>query len=99
MPSHQNRQRRLVTTAEVVLQQLSIGQPCPVAQPHPAKVLDHLAHLAGRHFVSLVKAKLALYGITTRTGPFDARLFAEGRGPPANQPDAVDRAGMTAFCD
>ena len=78
VPPHQGCKSRLVTAAEVVLQQLPIGQPRPIPQKHrPAKVLDDLAHLAGRHVVSLVRATLALYLTTTRTGPFDAFFSAK----------------------
>ena len=50
MPLNNGRKCRLVTTADVVLQQLPIGQSCPIPQKHrPAKVLDDLAHLVGRH--------------------------------------------------
>jgi uncharacterized protein (TIGR02996 family) len=83
MPPHQGCQSRLVTTAEVVHQQLPIGQPRPLAQKHrPAQVLENLAHLAVRHGVSLVQATLALYGTITRTGSFDAFF---GCAPGANQ--------------
>ncbi len=36
MPTHQDCQRRLVPMADVVLQQLPIGQLCPLAQKHGA---------------------------------------------------------------
>src|SRR5438045_804445 len=53
MPLHKGRQSRLVTTAEVVLQQLPIGPSCPIPQKHrPAKVLDNLAQLSSRHVPS-----------------------------------------------
>src|SRR5262249_42342100 len=72
MPAHQGGQRRLVPAAEVVLQQLPIGQARPTPQKHgPAQVLEDLARLACRHVVSLGEAKLAFYLTTTRTGLFD----------------------------
>src|SRR4029077_5891575 len=62
MPLHKVGRSRLITTADVVLQQLLIGQSCPIAQKHrPAKVLDNPAPLSGRHIASLVAAKFALY--------------------------------------
>jgi hypothetical protein len=46
---------RIFSAAEEALQQLPIGQPCPIAQKHrPAKVLDDLTHLAVRHVPSWV---------------------------------------------
>jgi hypothetical protein len=54
MPTHQGFHGRLVTTADVFLQQLRIGQPRPILEKCcPAKVLEDLAPLAGRHVVSL----------------------------------------------
>src|SRR5260370_10746355 len=53
MPQHQGGERRLVTTAEVVLHQLPIGAPCPVAPHRPAKVLDNPVQLFGGHVRSL----------------------------------------------
>jgi hypothetical protein len=87
MPLHKGRKSHLVTTADVVLQQLLIGQSCPI--PHkrrPAKVLDKPAQLSGRHITSLVTAKLVLYLTTTGSGPFDPPFLAHARGWPANQP-------------
>jgi hypothetical protein len=41
MPLHKGRKSRLIATADVLLQQLPIGQPCPIFAKHrPAKVLD-----------------------------------------------------------
>jgi hypothetical protein len=87
IPSHQDCQSRLVTAAAEFLQQLPIGQPSTLAQKRrSAKVVDDFAQLASRHIVSLVRAKLALYLITTRKAPFDARFLAGSPGgPPANQ--------------
>jgi hypothetical protein len=63
----------LFTPADVVREQLPIGQPRPIAQKHcPAEVLDDLVPLAGRHVVSLVRLPRALYLTTARAGPFDA---------------------------
>jgi hypothetical protein len=54
MSAHQGCNSGFVTAAEVVLQQLPIGQPSPITHKHgPAKVLDDLAHLAGRHLILL----------------------------------------------
>src|SRR5579864_8850031 len=98
MPLHKGRKSRLVTTADVVLQQLPIGQPYAIPQKHrPAKVLDNPAQLSGRHIASLVAAKLALYLTTTGSRPFDPPFLAEARGWAGIQPVAADGAGITAF--
>ena len=79
MPLHKGRKSRLVTTADVVLQQLLIGQSCPIPQKHrPAKVLDNPARSSGRHITSLVTAKLALYLTTTGSRAFDPPFFGSG---------------------
>jgi hypothetical protein len=45
MPPHKGCKSRLVMAADVVLQQLPVGQTRPVLQKHhPAKVLDDLDH-------------------------------------------------------
>jgi hypothetical protein len=50
MPMHKGCKSHLIMAADVVLQQLPIGQPRPISQKHhPAKVLDDFARLAGRH--------------------------------------------------
>jgi hypothetical protein len=73
MPAHQGCQSRLFAAAEVVLQQLPIGQTRSVPQKRRlAQVLEDLAHRVVRHAVSLVGATLTLYLPITRTGPFDA---------------------------
>ena len=55
MPSHKGRKSRLVAAANVVRKQLPIGQARTIPQKdHPAKVLDDLAHLIGRHLLSFV---------------------------------------------
>jgi hypothetical protein len=72
MPPHKGCKSRLVTAANIILQELPIGQPRTVTQKHrPAKVLDDLTHLARRHVVFLVGAKVALYITTTRRRRFD----------------------------
>ena len=53
MPTHQGFESRLITAADVVRQQLPIGQPGAIPQKHgPAKALDDPTHLAGRHVLS-----------------------------------------------
>src|SRR5258708_6340483 len=72
MPLHQCREGRLVTAADVVGQELAIGPSSADSQKRPlANVLHDLAGLAGRHVSSFVGATVALYRITTRSGPFD----------------------------
>src|SRR5437879_2818426 len=54
MPIHQGLEGRLVTAADEVLQQSPIAKPSTIAQQRrPAKVVDDLTHLPGRHVVSL----------------------------------------------
>jgi hypothetical protein len=54
--------RHWTRAANVVRQQLSIGQTRTVPQKHhPAKVLDDLAHLARHHVVSFVGVALYPY--------------------------------------
>jgi hypothetical protein len=62
MPMHEGRKGRLVTAAEVVLQQLPVGQPRTVPQQQrPAEVQHDLARLAARHALSFTVAPIALY--------------------------------------
>ena len=62
MTTHKGRKRRLFTAANVALQQLLIGQSCPILQKHgPSDVLNDLAHLTGRHDLSSLATTLALY--------------------------------------
>src|SRR5262249_47945228 len=85
MPLDKGRKRRLITTADEVLQQLPIGEPCPIPQKHrPAKVVDTRALLPGRHIASLVATKLDLYLTATGSRPFDPPFLAEARGWPGN---------------
>ncbi len=59
--------------AEVLRRQLAIGHPRSLLEPRgPAKVVDDLARLVGRHCVSLVRAILALYFTITLRGPIVA---------------------------
>jgi hypothetical protein len=98
MPLHKGPKSRLVTTADVVLQQLLIGQSCAIPQTHrPAKVLDNPAQLSGRHITSLVTAKLALYLTTTGSRPFDPPFFGSGARVAGQPAVAADGTGITAF--
>jgi hypothetical protein len=54
MPMHKGCESPLVTAADVVRQQLSIGQTCTLPQKQrPAKVLDDPAYLAWHHVLAL----------------------------------------------
>src|SRR5262245_15088392 len=82
MPMYEGCKSRFFVPADVVLQQLPIGQPRPIAQQHrPAKVRDDLADLVDRHVVSLVRATPALYRTITRTESFDAFFWLRAGGP------------------
>lgn len=65
MTVHQGGQGGRIPKAEVVLQQLSIGQTRPIPQQNqPAQVLEDLAHCAGRHRSSLTMP-FPLWGLPT----------------------------------
>ncbi len=70
MPPHQGSNSRLLTAAEVALQQLSIAQPCPILQKRrPTKLLHNLAYLAGWHGVPSLLAILCLLPYYYRPKP------------------------------
>jgi hypothetical protein len=76
MPTYEGGQSRPVMTAEIVLQQLPIGQSSPVPQKdRGVQVLDDIAHRAVRHVASLIGVSLTLYLTITRTRPFDAHIW------------------------
>src|SRR5262249_18635000 len=50
---HQDRESRLVTTADVVRQQLPVGPSRPITQ-RPAQVLEDPVQLSGRHVLPFV---------------------------------------------
>jgi hypothetical protein len=85
MPMHKGCKSRPITAADVVLQQLPIGQSRTIPQ-NPAKMLDDPAQLSGRHVLSFVGATAALHLYTTRRRRFDTLFFAAAWGWPANQP-------------
>ena len=62
MTAHQGGKSRVVTAADVCLQQLAVGQPRRFVQKRqPAKVAEDFTHLAGRHGVSFRKRTVVLY--------------------------------------
>src|SRR5262245_40464954 len=66
VPTHKGRKSRLVLAADVVRQQLLIGQPSPVLQKHrPAKVLDDPVHLAHRRVPHRIFLALLAFSLTT----------------------------------
>jgi hypothetical protein len=77
MPLHKGCESRLVTAADVVLQQLAIGQARTVPQD-AAEVLHDPVHRAGCHVPSFAGATLTVYLITTRRRRFDTRLSLTG---------------------
>jgi hypothetical protein len=57
MPLHEGRQSRLITAADEVFQQLSIGQTrSRLEKDRAAKVLEDPAYSAGRHLDSLTNS-------------------------------------------
>jgi len=86
MPLNEGRKSRLVPAADVVLQQLPIGQPSPIAQQsRPAKVLYGPAHLAGRHVPSFVglgrPSTLLLPALLSLIPGFSSTDRSSGRTP------------------
>jgi hypothetical protein len=66
--------------ADVVLQQLPIGQRCCIAQKHsPAKVRYGLAPRAGRHVLPFVMTAIGLCLTTTRRRRFDTLFLIRHR--------------------
>jgi hypothetical protein len=62
MPLHEGSTRRFITAAEVVLQQLPIGQPCGLLPKNgAAKVLDDPADLAHHYLTSRAAAGVHFY--------------------------------------
>jgi hypothetical protein len=95
MPLDKNGKGRRITAIDEVIQQLSISQNTPVPQKHrPAKVAEDLAHLAGRHVVSLVgrNARRLPLIITATTG-FDTlfRSLECGGSSPLNFSQTQER--------
>ena len=57
MPPHEDCQSRLITAADEVFQQLTIGQTRSLLEKdRPAQVLDDPAYSAGRHLDFLAKS-------------------------------------------
>jgi hypothetical protein len=56
MPSHEGCKSRLVTAADVVIQQLPIGLSGAIAQ-NPAKVMDDSAQLSGHHVPPVLRLR------------------------------------------
>jgi hypothetical protein len=62
MTPHQHGKSGVFTAAEVALEQLRIRQACAIAEQHsPAKLLEDLAHLPGRHLASSLGGTDRLY--------------------------------------
>src|SRR5207244_2727538 len=98
MPPHKGCKSRLVPAADVVLQQLPIGQTRTIPQKRrPAKVLDDPVHLAGRHSLSFVGATVALHLTTTPRRRFDTLFLVERRRWPANQRLKLTGAAILLF--
>src|SRR5262249_33501957 len=101
MPPHQGRKSRLIATADVVLQQLPIGQSRPIPQHHATKVLEDLARLAGRHVLSFVGRWSPAILLLPAQKEFDPRLSEMGqpwveRARRASNPTGLMPAGLEA---
>jgi len=76
MSLHKGCYRRGVAAADVVLQQLRIGQRCYIAQKNTsAKMQDGLAAWAGRHVLPFAMTAIDLCLTTTGRTRFDT-LFS-----------------------